>query len=58
MQWTSNEARAQYELIQGRLAMLTKRIERAAAEATQLEVEASKLIGTHTLPFAGSYGTG
>lgn len=56
MHWTCDRARAQYEEIQGRLAQLTQRIEKAVEEASELEIEASKLIGRHTLPIAGSYG--
>lgn len=56
MHWTCDRARAQYEAIQGRLAQLTQRIEKAVEEASELEIEASKLIGRHTLPIAGSYG--
>ena len=55
MQWTSDTARAQYEEIQGRLASLIKKIEKAAAEAGELERQATRLIDEHTLPFAGSY---
>lgn len=56
MRWTCDDARVRYEDIQARIALLAVKIRRADTEAIQLQLEATRLIGTHTLPVPGQWG--